>query len=277
MKDMLAANIADATHDWASLLPQLRMEYMQRRHSVTAYSPSELVHAHPLRLPPPVGPNHPPISDAAVQLPVPPEETFIQRRHECSDIMASRVYDHILKAQQRNADKQAFLPLARLVGGGNCNLGHLSPAGDLAYVIERGLATKNSVTGPFVFESISGGQAHLRTTRRVPDQEVCYFSIHIERVARCTTITDVLEKLLRAAAYPAEDAGSTQTFRPRTHRCIQNECKHTGMHASICYTLRPLLAHMYTRRPLGALQPCLHLALVMLMASSLIRSKILQP
>ena len=57
----------------------------------------------------PVGPNHPPISVAAVQLPVLPEETFIQRRHECSDIMASWVYDHILKAQQRNADKQARL------------------------------------------------------------------------------------------------------------------------------------------------------------------------
>ena len=61
---MLAAKIAGATHDWAALLPQLRMEYMQ--HSVTGYSPSELVHAHPLRLPPPVGPNHPPISVAAV-------------------------------------------------------------------------------------------------------------------------------------------------------------------------------------------------------------------
>ena len=76
--------------------------------------------------------------------------------------------------------------------------------GDLAYVIERGLAKKISVTGPFVVGSISRGQVHLPTTRRVPDQEVRYFSIHIERVARCTTITDVLEKLLRAAAYPAK-------------------------------------------------------------------------
>ena len=43
LKDMLAAK-SGATHDWAALLPQLRMEYMQRRHSVTGYSPSELVH-----------------------------------------------------------------------------------------------------------------------------------------------------------------------------------------------------------------------------------------
>ena len=34
MKDMLAAK-AGATHDWAALLPQLRMEYMQRQHSAT--------------------------------------------------------------------------------------------------------------------------------------------------------------------------------------------------------------------------------------------------
>ena len=34
-----------------------------------------------------------------------------------------------------------------------------------------------------------------------PDQEVRYFSIRTERVARYSTITDVLEKLLYAAAY----------------------------------------------------------------------------
>ena len=30
MKDMLAAKFAGATHGWAALLPQLRMEYIQR-------------------------------------------------------------------------------------------------------------------------------------------------------------------------------------------------------------------------------------------------------
>ena len=86
--------------------------------------------------------------------------------------------------------------------------------GDLAYVIERGLAKKNSITGPFVVMSISGGQVHLRTTRRVPDQEVHYFSIHIERVAKCTT--DVLEKLLRAAACPAKTSSD--------HEAAQHTC-----------------------------------------------------
>ena len=92
------------------------MEYMQ--HSVTGYSPSELVYAHPLRLPPLVGPNHPPILVAVVQLPVLPEETFIQQRHERSDIMASRVCAHVLKAQQRNANKQARLLASRRAGRG---------------------------------------------------------------------------------------------------------------------------------------------------------------
>ena len=78
---------------------------MQRRRSDTGYSPSELVHAHPLRLPPLVRPNHPPVLVAAVQLPVLPEETFSQQRQERSDITASREYDHIWKAQQRNADE----------------------------------------------------------------------------------------------------------------------------------------------------------------------------
>ena len=138
MKDMLPAKVAGATHDWAALLPQLRLEYMQRRHSVTGYSPIELVNAHQLRLQPPVGPNHPPISVAAVQRPVLPEETFIQQRHERSDIMASRVYDHILKAQQRNADKQARLIASRKAGRGK----KLQPR-DLACIIERGLAKKH--------------------------------------------------------------------------------------------------------------------------------------
>ena len=101
-----------------------------------------------------MGPNRPPISVAALQLPVLPEETFIQQRHERSDIIASRVYDHILKAQQRNADNQARLLASRKA----CRGKKLHP-GDLAFVIERGLAKKKSITGPFVVESISGGQS----------------------------------------------------------------------------------------------------------------------
>lgn len=197
MKSMLAAKVAGAAHDWAALLPQLRMEYMQRRHSVTGYSPNELVHAQRLRLPPPVGPHHTPPQVASVQLPELPEHRHVQQRDQRADEMTSRVYEQILQAQQRNAERQAHLLAARKSGRGR-----KLQAGDLAYVIERGLGKKNSVTGPFVVESISAGKVFLRTTRKVPDQEVRYFSIHIERVARCTTVTDVLEKLLHAAENP---------------------------------------------------------------------------
>ena len=68
MKDMLAAKTACATHGLAEFLQQLRMEYMQRRHSGTGYSASELVQRRPLRTPPPVSPNHLPIIAAAVHV-----------------------------------------------------------------------------------------------------------------------------------------------------------------------------------------------------------------
>ena len=87
--------------------------------------------------------------------------------------MVSWLYDPILQAQQRNANKQARLLASRNVGRGRT----LQP-GDLAYVIERGLPKESSVTGPFAVGTTSGGQVHLHSTRRVLDQEVRYFSIH---------------------------------------------------------------------------------------------------
>ena len=237
MKDMLAGNFAGSTHDWAALLPQLRMEYMQRRHLVTGYSPSELLHAHPLCLPPPVGPHHPPISVAAVQLPVLPEETFIQQRHERSDIMASRVYDHILKAQQRNADRQARLLASRMAGMGRKLLpGDLAYKQAINYVLERELALKNSIT-PFVVESVSGGQVHLRTTRSVPDQEVCYFSIHTERVARCTSVTDVLTETATSCSVSSEDI-----TRPRRRTAHMLVLCHP--HRRLCQLMTDVMACM---------------------------------
>ena len=52
-------------------------------------------------------------------------------------MMASRVCDHILKAQQRNADKQA-----RLLASLKAVRGRKMQPGDLAYVIERRVAKK---------------------------------------------------------------------------------------------------------------------------------------
>ena len=54
---------------------------------------------------------------AAFQLSFLPEETFVQQCQERFDVVASRVIDHMLKAQQHNADKQArILATCRLVG-----------------------------------------------------------------------------------------------------------------------------------------------------------------
>ena len=77
--------------------------------------------------------------------------------------VASRVYDRILQAQQRNADRQTHLLAKRKTGGGR-----KLTAGDLAFLLTRGLGKKNVVKGPFVVEGITGGQVHLRTTDKVP-------------------------------------------------------------------------------------------------------------
>ena len=69
-------------------------------------------------------------------------------------------------------------------------------------MLERGAAKKNSVSGPFVVESISDSHVHLRTTRNVPDQDVRHFWVRIEHVARCTTVADVQSKLLYTAGLP---------------------------------------------------------------------------
>jgi transposase InsO family protein len=55
VKTILVAKIGNGHHDWPALLQQLRMEYMQRRHTVTGYSPNYLAYAHTLCLPPPIG------------------------------------------------------------------------------------------------------------------------------------------------------------------------------------------------------------------------------
>lgn len=145
-------------------------------------------------MPPPVGPHAAAPSVAAVEVGSSPEADYVRARDARAGRVASRVHDNILKAQQRNADRQAHLLASRRPRRGK----KLQP-GDLAYVLQRGLGKKNAVTGPFAVESVSPGSVSLRTTRNVPDQEVRYFSTHIERVARCTTAADVLEKLLRAA------------------------------------------------------------------------------
>lgn len=53
MKSILSSKMAGAARDWPALLPQIRMEYMQRVHPTTGYSPNHMVYATTPRLPPP--------------------------------------------------------------------------------------------------------------------------------------------------------------------------------------------------------------------------------
>ena len=43
LKRMLADKVAGTMHTWRSIMPTLRMEYIQCRHSTAGYSPNELV------------------------------------------------------------------------------------------------------------------------------------------------------------------------------------------------------------------------------------------
>jgi succinate dehydrogenase hydrophobic anchor subunit len=53
-KEVLTAKAA-SVHDWVALVPQIRAEYMLRRHTSTWYSLNELIFERPVRLPPPRG------------------------------------------------------------------------------------------------------------------------------------------------------------------------------------------------------------------------------
>lgn len=65
-----------------------------------------------------MGPRHPLITVAAVQLAAILEEVFVQQRQERSDTMVSRVCNHSLKAQRRRVGKQARILASRKVGRG---------------------------------------------------------------------------------------------------------------------------------------------------------------
>ena len=126
VKTMLVAKIGNGHHDWPALLHQLRMEYMQRRHSVTGCSPKYLVYAHQLRLPPPIGELHWDATMAALA-PTPPRRhrsrrtlprSYTNDRHEFV-ILSPRCINELSPHSAQNPTVQlpALQPNAR--GGGN--------------------------------------------------------------------------------------------------------------------------------------------------------------
>jgi transposase InsO family protein len=201
VKAMLFAKVSNAMHDWRSLLPTIRMEYMQRRHSVTGCSPNELVFATEVRLPPPIGALHWAAQAAAVTGTVPepsaplPQDTaqYLETRAERAQQLFQIVHDRILQAQRRNAARQTTRRAGRRTRG------RALAVGDLAYLLTKKSELKTEVSGPFVVCDVSEWHVELRTSNAVQGQEVSQFKVHKDRVARCTSVTDVLEDLLKHA------------------------------------------------------------------------------
>jgi transposase InsO family protein len=215
-KEVLTAKAAGA-HDWVALVPQIRAEYMQRRHSSTGYSPNELIFARPVRLPPPVG--HLAHQEQAAGMIASAaaggsrdaelDACKAAQQAEYAE-MAAKACDRILAAQQRHVQQHTNrLASSSSRGGRELRLG------DLAYVCEaKDHRGKRKAKGPFVVTAINEGQqtVTLRTTSRVAGQEAKSFTRHRSLVPRCTTVVDALSNLLRdeglCTEHPPVDAAS---------------------------------------------------------------------
>ena len=165
LKCMLTANVAGAMHDWPSMLPTLRMEYMQRRHSTTGYSPNELVFATEAPLPPPVGELHWTARTGAIIPDVlvrsgPLTQTpghYLRTAHSVPK-------SHIIKYMIAYCKLSAITLSARLpslcVGQGGEELA----VGDLAYLLTKIDGFKTTVNSPFVVCELFEWHAELRTS-----------------------------------------------------------------------------------------------------------------
>ena len=88
-----------------------------------------------------------------------------------------------------------------------------SKPGDLAYLLTKTGGFKTTVNGPFVICELSEWHAELRISGAVHGQQVNQFKVHRGRVARCTTVTAVLEDQLKHVdmlpATPQEEPSSS--------------------------------------------------------------------
>jgi transposase InsO family protein len=221
VKTILVAKIGNGHHDWPALLPQLRMEYMQRRHTVTGYSPNYLVYAHALRLPPPIGQLAWTATTASAAAPLsspapPPIDLspYTESRNDKVSQLTAAVHDRIHAAQCRNFNRTAARLASRRKGGKQlCE-------GDLAYLLTPTSGFKTKVQGPFLVHKLTENQAVLRTTAAVCGQTPVEFAVHVHRVARCTTITDVLQDLRRQAGLPVPREVSQVTPEQHTQEVV---------------------------------------------------------
>jgi hypothetical protein len=131
VKSILAAKVACAVHDWPALLPQFRMECMQRVHSATGYSPSRMVFCTAPRLPPPVGAlrweARAAFVGTAASASVPPTsdstpDAYLASRDEAAQSLLSTAYDRILARQQKHAAQLRARRAGRRKGGSSYKL-----------------------------------------------------------------------------------------------------------------------------------------------------------
>ena len=68
--------------------------------------------------------------------------------------------------------------------------------GDLAYFTSPH-GRSQRVHGPYVVERLAGDTVTLRSTAQVSGQAPKWFEVHRSRVARCYTVVDAMEQLLK--------------------------------------------------------------------------------
>ena len=120
-------------------------------------------------------------------------DTYLAARTRRAQELFKTVHDRILHAQRRNAARQTSRRTALRKGGRKLAVG------DLAYLLTKSDGFKTAVSGPFVVCKLTEWHVELRTSSAVQGQQVNHFKVHRDRVARCTTTTDVLEDLLKHA------------------------------------------------------------------------------
>ena len=120
-------------------------------------------------------------------------ESYLEDRSQRAQELYNKVHDCILQAQRRNAERQTSRRSALGKGGRKLAVG------DLAYLLTKTEDFETKVNGPFVVCAIAEWHVELRTSCAVHGQPVNQFKIHRDRVARCSTVTDVFEDLLQHA------------------------------------------------------------------------------
>jgi hypothetical protein len=200
MKNILHAKVANAVYNWPALPPQVQGDYMARVHRVTGFSPNDLVYATKVRRAAPIGDLH--WNGEGVRW-VASCQQYVEERNARFESYCESVYDRILTSQRASVERARQAAASKARGGESRCKSATSPT------CLRVEATA-SVSGPFVVHGAEeGSQVTLRSTARVRDQELKYFKRARALVARCWTVADSLEKLLKEMGFELPVRGNT--------------------------------------------------------------------